>query len=113
MSEQRNERIPVLEAYEDPQRVCDEDTVPTQTGDEDTPDTEDTLDKIRDLPWVDLVAETDREDASHYVEPNVGVIAMDTEVHELENLGLEVVSVSLTTERVYVRVRNAHRDEGP
>lgn len=46
------------------------------------------------LPWVELVRESRRPDVSLKVETTIGTISMDRHVHEINNLGYEVVEVS-------------------
>jgi len=59
---------------------------------------------VRSLPWVTLVAETERQNADYRVESDLSIVRTNHEVHDLENLGVAVESISAvrSTATVYV-----------
>ncbi len=64
------------------------------------------VDTIESLNWVSYVAETDRDDATHRVDTDLTMVRKDYEIHDLENLGVEVTGFSAVPEhgsRVYIR----------
>jgi hypothetical protein len=59
------------------------------------------------LQYVEGIFKTDRNDATHYIEVDIGVIRMDVEVPEIENLGATVEAISTNRShggRLYVTI---------
>lgn len=50
--------------------------------------------ELLDLPWIAQVRETNRPDAQFRVSTRRSIIRMDHELHEIENMGYAVESMS-------------------
>lgn len=67
-----------------------------------------TINQVLDLPWVEQVRTTDRDDATHTVLTNIGVVRRLHEVLELQNLGVSVEAFAPRPHgemKVYVTIR--------
>jgi hypothetical protein len=66
-----------------------------------------TTDAIEQLPWVNYITETEGEYRTHLIETNVSAVGMEREIHQLENLGATVETISGVGDygqRIYISV---------
>lgn len=59
-----------------------------------TQTTTDTIEQIEGLQWVAYVEPTDRPDVSHCVHTHRTVVRFVEEIRQMENLGVEPISVA-------------------
>jgi len=66
-----------------------------------------TTEAIAQLPWVNYISETDDEHRTHRIETSISAVDMDREIHQLENLGATVETISGVGDygqRIYISV---------
>ena len=74
---------------------------------ETTTSTEDRIEKIVSLPWVDFVTDTARDNSTHVVHTDIPELHVHHEIHGLENLGARVIAIAVAphrTQKAYVQI---------
>jgi hypothetical protein len=68
-----------------------------------------TTEAIEQLPWVNYVSDLrgEHEHRTHLIETNISAVDMEREIHQLENLGVTVETISGVGDygqRIYISV---------